>query len=137
MRNNYSYQTKGRILKMKRTLCCIICVLVLCSCIGCNQLPTVVHGNYYAVGNYEYGLTPYILLIPSKNEFDFGGGSLISATIGGTYRINEDRIIASTKNCIFQFEIKDKYTLVLVENGNENYFKVPLNTQFVFSKDLK
>ena len=33
--------------------------------------------------------------------------------------------------------IKDNNTLVLIDNGDNEYFKIPINTQFVYSEDLR
>lgn len=125
---------------MKRILCCLFCFSLLCSFIGCIQKknsPDLFQGMYYALGEYEYGLRPYILLLPHKSEFDLGIGTAISTVRGGTYQIIDDNIISSTDSPIFRFEIKDKNTLVLTANDDDKYFKVPINTQFVFSEELK
>ena len=125
---------------MKRVLCCFICLAVLCFCIGChsknNDFPLRT-GNYYAVGNYEEMLTPYLCLLTDKKEFSFGPGSIISYAERGTYKIIDGTVIATSQTTTFQFEIEDKNTLILIDNGNNEYFKIPVNTQFVFSKDLK
>ena len=33
--------------------------------------------------------------------------------------------------------IKDKNTLILIDNGDNDFFIIPINTQFVYSEDLK
>ena len=94
---------------MKRILCCLFCFSLLCSFIGCIQKknsPDLFQGMYYALGEYEYGLRPYILLLPHKSEFDLGIGTAISTVRGGTYQIIDDNIISSTDSPIFRFEIK-------------------------------
>lgn len=53
------------------------------------------------------------------------------------YEVENGTIIATSQSTTFEFEIKDKNTLVLIDNGDNEYFKIPINTQFVFSKDLK
>ncbi|MBQ3014492.1 MAG: hypothetical protein IJD75_05095 [Clostridia bacterium] len=127
----------SKILK-KRILCCIICFLALFTFVGssCASTP-VLHGYYYAAGDYEYGLTPYLLLVPRKNEFDFGKGTSISAVSGGAYQIEDEVIIATTQRTTLKFKIEDKTTLVLIENGDESVYKIPLFTQFIYSKELK
>ena len=123
---------------MKQILCCLICLWMLFSFVGCNSDTTLVlSGNYYAVGDYEDFLTPYLYLDPSENRFSLGPGSVISYAEYGTYEIIDSKLIATSQSTTFEFEIIDKNTFVLTDNGNNAYFKIPLNTEFVFSKDLK
>lgn len=106
--------------------------------VACNSNTVLLHsGNYYAVGDYEEFLTPYLWLDTSENRFSFGAGSVISYAENGTYEIVDSKIIATSQSTTFEFEIKDKNTLVLTDNGNNEYFKIPISTQFAFSKDLK
>ena len=123
---------------MKRTICCLICLLMLFSFVGCNSATTsVLSGNYYAVGDYEEMLTPYLWLDINENQFSLGAGSLVSYAENGSYKILDGKIIATSQSTTFKFEIKDKNTLVLVDNGDNDFFKIPINTQFIYSEDLK
>lgn len=123
---------------MKRIICCLMCVLILPSFAGCNSDTTsVLSGNYYAVGDYEEMLTPYLWLDTNENKFSLGPGSVVSYAENGTYEIVGGKIIATSQSATFEFEIKDVDTLVLIDNGDNEFFKIPINTQFVFSKDLK
>ncbi len=124
---------------MRRILCSFVCLALIVSFTGCNtkdpiSLPS---GSYYAVGDYEEMMTPYLWLDADNNEFSFGAGSVISYAEYGTYEVVDGKIIATSQSTIFEFEIKDNNTLVLINNGENDYFKIPVNTQFVFSKDLK
>jgi hypothetical protein len=112
---------------------------VLLSLVGCNSdiNTSLLSGSYYAVGEYEEMLTPYFWLDTSKNEFQFGAGSIISYAEYGTYEIMDGKIIATSQSTTFEFEIRDENTLVLIDNGDNDYFKIPVNTQFVYSEDLK
>ena len=111
---------------------------MLFSFVGCNYDTTpVFSGNYYAVGDYEEMLTPYLWLDTNENEFSLGLGSVISYAENGSYKIADGKIIATSQSTTFEFEIKDKNTLVLIDNGDNEYFKIPINTSFVYSKDLK
>ena len=49
----------------------------------------------------------------------------------------DGKIVATSQNTTFEFEIEDKKTLVLIDNGDVDGFKIPVNTKLVFSKDLK
>ena len=123
---------------MKRIFCSLVCFLILFSIAGCNSDTCPVRsGNYYAVGDYEEMLTPYLRIDTDKNEFSLGAGSVISYAEHGTYEITDGKVIAASQSTTFKFEIKDKNTLVLIDNGDNDYFKIPVNTQFIYSEDLK
>ena len=108
------------------------------SFIGCNSDTTpVLSGNYYAVGDYEEMLTPYLSLDTNNSAFRFGAGSVVSYQEYGSYEILDGKIIATSQSTTFIFEIKDKNTLILIDNGDNGFFKIPINTQFVYSEDLK
>ena len=113
--------------------CCLICLLILFLLVGCNSdTPPVLSGNYYAVGDYEEMMTPYLWLDTNENSFYFGAGSIISYAENGTYEILDSKVIAKSQSTTFKFEIKDKNTLVLIDNGDNDFFKIPINTQFVY-----
>ena len=125
---------------MKRILCCLVYIIVLASVSGCNTdnaTTSLLSGCYYAVGDYEEMLTPYIWIDTNKNEFSMSVGAIVSYAEHGKYEIVDGKILATSQSTIFEFEIKDKNTLVLIDDGDNDYFKIPINTQFIFSKDLK
>ena len=125
---------------MRKILCITICLIVLFTCVGCSSNSdnvTLTSGNYYAVGDYEKMMTPYLWLDTENHTFSMGEGSVISYAENGTYQVEDGKIFATSQSTTFVFEIKDKDTLVLTNNGNNEYFKIPINTEFVFSKDLK
>ena len=82
-------------------------------------------------------LTPYLWIDTDKNEFSLGAGSIISYAERGTYEIADGKVIATSQSTTFEFEMKDNTTLVLIDNGDNEYFKLPINTQFVYSEDLR
>ena len=124
---------------MKRFLCCFICIVLMISFGGCNSdnNTSILSGSYYAVGDYEEMLTPYLWLDTNENKFSLGAGSVVSHAERGSYEIADGKMIATSQSTTFVFEIRDEDTLVLIDNGANEYFKIPINTQFVFSKDLK
>ena len=123
---------------LQRIVCFLICLLMLFSFVGCDSDTTpVLSGSYYAVGDYEEMLTLYLSLDTDNNEFRFGAGSVVSYVEYGSYKIADGKIIATSQSTTFKFEIKDKNTLVLIDNGDNDYFKIPVNTQFIYSEDLK
>ena len=84
---------------MKRILCCLICLLTLFSFVGCNSDTTpVLSGSYYAVGDYEEMVTPYLSLDTDNNEFRFGAGSVVSYQEYGSYKIADGKIIATSQS---------------------------------------
>lgn len=122
---------------MKRIICCLICLLMLFSFVGCNSDTTpVLSGNYYAVGDYEKGLTPYVSLSLDDNTFSMGAGSLFSFAANGSFVIKEDTLVATTQIATFVFDITDSNTLVLVDNGDNEFFQPAENSEFVYSDDL-
>ena len=124
---------------MKRLLCCVVCIVLIFSFIGSNSDSnnSVLSGNYYAVGDYEEMLTPYLWLDTNENKFSLGAGSVVSYAENGSYEIVDGKIIATSQSARFEFEIQDKSTLVLTDNADNDFFKIPTNTQFVYSIDLK
>lgn len=125
---------------MKRILCCLVCLILLASFVGCNadnNTTSLRSGDYYAVGDYEEMLTPYLFLNADENEFALGPGTIMSYAEIGTYKEVEGKIIATSQSTTFQFDIKDENTLILIDTGDSESFKTLLNTQFVFSEDFK
>ena len=123
---------------MKLMTCYFICLLVLLSFVGCNtDTNPVLSGNYYAVGDYEEMLTPYLWIDTDKNVFSLGAGSIISYSEHGKYEIADGKVIATSQITTLEFEIIDKNTLAMIDNGDNEYFKIPINTQFLYSEDLK
>ena len=124
---------------MIRVVSFFICLILLMSFSCCNtdNNETSLHcGEYYAVGDYSEMLTPYLWLDTDQNEFSFGMGIAVSYAEGGTYKVVDGVIIATSQNITLHFDIVDKNTLVLIDGDNE-YFKIPINTQFIFSENLK
>ena len=123
---------------MKRVIYYLICLLMLFSFVGCNSnTPSVLSGNYYAEGDFEEGLTPYVQLSLDDNTFSIGAGSLVSFSAYGSFSIEKDTLVATTQIATFVFDITDSNTLVLVDNGDNEYFKTPVNTRFVYNYNLR
>ena len=75
---------------MKRTICIIIYMFVILACAGCSHNSDTValsSGIYYAEGDYEEGLTPYVSLHLDDNTFSMGAGSLFSFAANGSFVI--------------------------------------------------
>ncbi len=123
---------------MKRIICCLICLLTLLSAVGCSfgTVP-VLSGNYYAVGDYDEMLTPYLCLDVNENTFSLGAGSVVSIELYGSYKITDGKLIATSRDTTFEFEIKDDNTLVLTDNGGIEFFEILVDTEFEYSDELK
>lgn len=106
------------------------------SFIGCYT--PVRSGCYYAVGDYEEGLTPYLRLDTNTTMFEFCAGHFVSFAERGSYVIEDDILFATidSDGTTYRFEIKDRNTLIFKDPA-DNYIKIPIDTPFMFSKDLK
>ena len=123
---------------MKKFIALLLVALSALLFAGCKaQTNDLKSGEYFAVGDYDEFLTPYICLVTDKNEFSFGAGAVVSYVEHGSYKIKDGVIIATSQSKTFKFEIKDSKTLVLLEIGDYDPFGIPSGTQFVFSESLK
>ena len=120
---------------MKRIMYTIICLVMLISLVCCNsrQDHTVrlSSGTYYAVGDYEKFLTPYLYIDTSNGTFRYGGGAVVSYAEYGTYTVQDRILVAVCQNQsqTYFFEIKDNQTLELIFDGGRE--------KYVFSEELK
>jgi len=116
-----------------------MCLFILLTCAACKNHDNfpLQSGNYYAVGDYEPGLTPYFSLDMDNNTFALGTGSLVSFGAQGTFTIRDNTIIATSQIATFVFEIMDCNTVVLIDSGDNEFLQLPANTEFVYSEDSK
>ena len=96
------------------------------------ELPS---GTYYMVGEFEELMTPYLALNFEDHTFRMGAGSLVSYQEYGSFIVSDNRITATSQSTVFVFEIKDNNTLILVDNGDNEYFKMPNNSEYVFREN--
>lgn len=82
-------------------------------------------------------LTPYLCLDVNENTFSLGAGSVVSIELYGSYKITDGKLIATSRDTTFEFEIKDDTTLVLIDNGGNDFFKILVDTEFEYSEELK
>lgn len=125
---------------MKRFTIFAICVLILFAFSGCrtdHSNAFLNSGIYYMVGDFEKGLTPYVSLSFEDHGFRMGAGSLVSLQVHGSFEVNETTLVATSPIATFVFEIKDSDTLILIDNGDNEYFQPQENAEFVFSEDMK
>ena len=120
---------------MKKLLLLFLSVIVAVSFVACQnaqsdpcELPS---GTYYMVGEFEEMMTPYLALNFEDHTFRMGAGSLVSYQEYGSFIVSDNRITATSQSTVFVFEIKDNNTLILVDNGDNEYFKMPNNSEYV------
>ena len=124
---------------MKHIIGCLICIVVALSFVGCNSIKTeedLISGTYYMDGDFEEGLTPYVYLSVENSDFSMGAGSVISFATNGSFTIEGNTLIADTQIATFIFKIENSKTLVLIDNGDNEYFQLEENSQFVYSDKL-
>ena len=92
-------------------------------------------GTYYMLGNYEELMTPYVALNFEDYTFRMGAGALFSYEEHGEFIIENDTIKATSQSTIFIFKITDNNSLVLIDNGDNEYFQMPENSEFVFREN--
>ena len=92
----------------------------------------VKRGSYYAVGDYEEMMTPYLSLNGDDHTFYLGAGELVSAAAYGTYEVKDSRLIAKSQVGTYVFEIMDSGSVVLIENGDNHFLQLPTYTEFVY-----
>lgn len=118
---------------------CILTFLVLLSAFsGCEKNKTdisISSGNYYAVGEYEEMLTPYLWIDADKNEFAFSAGLLVSYAETGSFEINSGRLIATSQRRTLAFSIRDDETLVMIGDSGNDFSALSIGSEFVYSKD--
>ena len=117
---------------------CLVTISILLFT-GCNSnlsknsdIPVLLTGSYEAVGDYEETKTPYFYINIEKKEFLFAPGSWVSYAVPGTYEVKNGEIIATSPKTTYIFKIIDAKTLKLIDNGDDNNFRMPVDTQFLF-----
>ena len=121
---------------MKKLSLLFLSVIVAVSFVACQytqsdpcELPS---GTYYMVGEFEEMMTPYLHLNFEDHTFRMGAGSLVSYQEYGSFIVSDNRITATSQSTVFVFEIKDNNTLILVDNGDNEYFMMPENAEYIF-----
>lgn len=125
---------------MKQYTYILVCIFLIFAIVGCssnNDTITLASGNYYIVGDYEEHMTPYLWIDAEEHTFSLGAGSIISYAERGSFEINEGKLVATSQSTTFVFEIKDNKTLILIDSGDDEYFKLPSNSEFVYSEELR
>ena len=121
---------------MKRIAVLALCIALLGVFAGCGSGNVEIElkdGTYFLDGDYQEFLTPYLWLHPEDQTFHHGAGTIFSYAERGSYVIEGNQLIATSQNTIIVFEIQDENTLVVVNNGDSEAFRPPMDGKFVYS----
>ena len=121
----------------KRFALFTVCVLLLAGMTGCHSNDSTApigSGVYYVVGDFSEPVIPLLILDMENRFFAFKPFSRSGYGHYGSFEIKDQQMIAAIGNWTFVFEIKDKHTLILTEEGDTSY-DVPYNSEFLFSED--
>ena len=120
---------------MKRTVALFLSIIIigLTACQN-TESESCAHpsGTYYMVGEFEELMAPYLALDFEDHTFRMGAGSLFSYQEYGSFIVSDNQITATSQSTVFVFEIKDNNTLILVDNGDNEYFMMPENAEYIF-----
>ena len=121
--------------KLVLSFCVLLCVACLFGCGSDDFDVPLSSGQYLAVGDYEEHAAPYLELNTNDKSFFMGEASIISNVEYGSFKVKDDRLIATSQNTTYVFKIKDSKMLVLIDNGNNDSFSP--ETEFVFFRDIE
>lgn len=124
---------------MKKIVSLCMCFLLALTFFGCKQDEIneidLSEGTYYMTGDFEDLMIPYMSLNFEDNSFAFGAGQLVSFAENGSFTVKDGMLIATSQTTKYIFRIKDSKTLVLLDNGNNEFFSMPENAEFVHIRD--
>ena len=125
---------------MKRFFILTFCLLFLLAFVGCNSSESeekLISGTYYMSGDFDEGLTPYVSLSLEDGAFAMGTGSIVSLQAQGSFSVEGNSLVATTQISTFVFEIKDSKTLILIDSGDNEFFQLKENTEFINSDTMR
>ena len=124
---------------MRKLSLLFLTMIVAVSLVACQnthsdpcELPS---GTYYMVGEFEEMMIPYLYLNFDDYTFSMGAGALVTYAECGSFVVKENKITATSQSTVFVFGIKDNNTLILVDNGDNEYFKMPNNSEYVLREN--
>ncbi len=124
---------------MKKAVAFFLAMMIVIGLTACQNSRSdsydLSSGTYYRVGEFKEGLTPYLSLNFEKNTFSMGAGGMLSYAEIGSFVVEDNKLTATSQSTVFVFEITDKNTLILVDNGDNEYFKMPEKAEYVFRND--
>ena len=124
---------------MKRFFILTFFLLFLLAFVGCNSSKSeekLISGTYYMSGDFDEGLTPYVSLSLEDGGFAMGAGSIVSLQAQGSFSVEGNSLVATTQISTFVFEIKDSKTLILIDSGDNEFFQLKENTEFINSDTM-
>ena len=90
------------------------------------EVPELISGRYYAVGEYPAYVVPYFVFDFNENTFKRGEGDLISFAENGNLTLEGNRLTAVTEINTFVFEILETNKIKLIQVENDDYLSAPL-----------
>jgi len=124
---------------MKRIVIVFLAMIIVIGLMSCQNTKSdpcdLPSGTYYMVGEFEKFMTPYLNLNFDDHTFEMGAGDLVSYAEIGSFVVKDNKITATSQSTVFVFEITDRNTLMLVDNGDNEHFKMPENSEYVFDKE--
>ena len=127
---------------MKRTIAFVLIVIICLGMLSCRKSNTdsdpcsLSSGTYYMVGEFEELMTPYLSLDFDDYTFSMGAGALVSFQAQGTFTVKGKSLVATTQISTFVFEITENNTLILVDNGDNEAFQMPENSEYVLHSEV-
>ena len=89
-------------------------------------------GHYFLNGDYEEPLTPYLQLDFEDHTFAFGEGLIVSYAERGSFKMQGNKLKATSQNTVFIFEMVDENKLILIDSGDAKAFQMHENSEFIF-----
>ncbi len=123
---------------MKKAIALILLVIVCICLVSCKNSVSdpsdLASGTYYARGDYQEFMVPYVQLNFEDYSFSMGMGTILSYAEIGTFTVKDHRLTATTQNGKSVFEIKNDGTLVLIEVAVPDW-DLPENLEFAYHQD--
>ncbi|MBQ7380017.1 MAG: hypothetical protein IJW70_10130 [Clostridia bacterium] len=123
---------------MKKAIPLILLVVVCICLVSCKNSVSnpcdLASGTYYASGDYQEFMVPYLQLDFEDYSFSMGMGAIISYAEHGTFTVKDNRLTTTTPNGKAVFEIQNDSTLILIEE-NYSWWEFPENLEFVYHRD--
>ncbi len=131
-------------MEIKRTVALLLVVLSSILLVSCDADAGlfVNDGTYYYVASsekfwssdyeeIEEAIDPYLYLSLEDNSFALGMASVISHAEYGTFKIEDNKLIAISQSTTYIFEIASKNKLILIKNGDIEYSE---KVEFIFEE---
>ncbi len=126
----------GNSMKKNTYVLSVLLVLMVLLCVsGCRNEPEseILSGTYYAVGDYNQPLVPYVEVNTEDRTISIGMGDVVDYAERGSFKIKGNKLTAETQNGNFNFIIIDNKTLRYIDNSVTDFI-LPSNMRFVLDE---